>query len=46
MSTSSSADDTANAEARDEVNEIEDGEDHLGAFDAGDIDGQAAASPL
>eukprot|EP00731_Ephydatia_muelleri_P003576 Em0001g3576a len=36
-------DDTANAEARDEVNEIQDGEDHLAeleAFDAGDIDGQ------
>ena len=44
VATSSSADDTANAEARDDrVNEIEDGEDHLGeweAFDAGDIDGQ------
>eukprot|EP00731_Ephydatia_muelleri_P016037 Em0009g461a len=43
VATSSSADDTANAEARDEVNEIEDGEDHLGeweAFDADDNDGQ------
>ena len=45
MATSSSVDDddTANAEARDEVNEIQDGEDHLAeleAFDAGDIDGQ------
>ena len=43
VATSSSADDTANAEARDEVNEIEDSEDHLGeweAFDAGDNDGQ------
>ena len=43
VATSSSVDDTANAEARDEVNEIEDGEDHLAeleAFDAGDIDGQ------
>ena len=44
VATSSSADDTANAEARDDrVNEIEGGEDHLGeweALDAGDIDGQ------
>ena len=43
VATSSSADYTANAEARDEVNEIEGGKDHLGeggAFDAGDIDGQ------
>ena len=45
VATSSSVDDddTANAEARDEVNEIQDGEDHLAeleAFDAGDIDGQ------
>ena len=40
MAESSSADDAANA---DEVNEIEDGGDHLGeleAFDPGDIDGQ------
>ena len=39
VATSSSVDDTANAEARDEVNDIQDGEDHLAeleAFDAGD----------
>ena len=44
VATSSAADYTANAEARDEVNEIEDGEDHLGegeAFNAGGIDGQS-----
>ena len=43
VATSSSADDTAIEEARDEVNEIEDGEDHLGEWevsDAGDINGQ------
>ena len=43
VATSNSVDDTANAEVRDEMNEIQDGEDHLGeleAFDAGDIDGQ------
>ena len=40
VATSSSVDDTANAEARDEVNEIQDGEDHLAELEAFDIDGQ------
>ena len=43
VAASSSADDTAIEEARDEVNEIEGGEDHPGegeALDAGDINGQ------
>ena len=40
MATSSSVDDTVNAEARDEVNEIQDGEDHLAELEAFDIDGQ------